>query len=393
METGAKAPPTVSRAALDVRMWRHSGIGQYLRGLLAGLAALEEAPRLTCLGPGRFVSEACALHAAWDSAAFDASIYGPNGQLLTPAPRPEWALWHAPHYAFPLRWPMSRPLVVTVHDLIHLHSANRLKRAYMRFFLARLVARARRGNLRVLVGSKATREQLLETATGLEAAHVYHTPYGLSPRFTSAAAPAEDEARAWRRKRGLPEGYLLMVGTALAHKNHAFVLRALEDFRASGGLDCPVVICGAGQAGRARYEKLVDGMRARIALFFPPYLPDDEMPFLYSGAAALIHPSLEEGLGLPILEAQAMGTPVAASDRPATREAGGEWAAYFDPTDAEDFRQTLERALGDTAWRRNAAREGRRRAAAFTWDEAARQTAGVYRELMGGAIFEGGKRG
>ena len=382
----------LSRVALDVRMWRHSGIGSYLRGLAGEMARSEAVPRLVCLGPDSLAREAAGLREEWEAAEFSRGVYSPAEQLLAPRARPEWALYHAPHYNFPLRWPRERPLVATVHDLIHLESANRLKRAYMRFFLNRLQARAG-GNLRVIVGSRATRDRLLEAAPRLVPEAVRRVPYGVGPHFLEAAPPSDERLSSWREERGLPESYLLMVGTALPHKNHEFVLRALAPLYADGRMDCPLVLCGPDEAERERYRKLANELSAKIPLFSPRLdpgspLPDAEMPLLYAAASVLVFPSLEEGFGLPVIEAQTMGTPAVVSDRPAPREAGGEdGALYFDPVDPESFRDALERVLSDGALRERVIREGRLNAKTFTWAAAAKGTCEIYRELAGDEII------
>ena len=97
-------------------------------------------------------------------------------------------------------------------------------------------------------------------------------------------------------------------------------------------------------------------------------LPDAEMPLLYAAASVLVFPSLEEGFGLPVIEAQTMGTPAVVSDRPAPREAGGETGAlYFDPTDPESFRDALERILSDGALRERIVREIERHSVSLTF--------------------------
>ena len=378
----------VGRVALDVRMWRHSGIGSYLAGLTEAFADLENPPRLTCLGPDRITREALRPRRwRWEAVRFAAPVYSLAEQVLSPRPRHDWALYHAPHYNFPLRWPDKRPLVVNVHDLIHLDSSSRVKRAYQRFFLTRLQARAARAEVCVIVGSKATRDRLREAAPRLGEECVRHVPYGLSPRFF-APPPNRAALAAWRERRGLPADYLLMVGIGLPHKNHEFVLRALLPRYAEKRLDMPLVLCGIGEEGAKRYRRIVDGIAPGAPVALVPRLPRDEMPLLYAAAAVLIFPSLAEGFGLPVVEAQASGTPVLVSDRPAPREAGGDAALYFDPTEGESFTAALERIVGDSALRADLVARGRARTASMTWARTAQQTAAIYRELAGDCVFE-----
>lgn len=371
-----------SRLALDVRMWRHSGIGTYLRNLTAALRGLDCPPRLVCVGPAQPAQEAASWRAEWTAFDFNRPVYSLSEQILPPRFQPDWALFHAPHYNFPLRWPRERPLVVTIHDLIHGDSPDPLKRAYLRFFLRRLEARPLE-KLRVITVSQATRNALLKRAPKLAEAGdrvVRCVPNGVPSLFLESA-PSRDEIEAWRRRRNLPANYLLMVGIALPHKNHAFALRTLLARRGGETEPPPLVLCGVGERGAARLARLAKRLCSNPPAVFLPHLPENEMPLLYAGASAILLPSLAEGFGLPILEAQAMGTPVLASDLPATREAGGDAALYFDPADPESLTRALERLLRNGALREELVRKGRLRAREMTWAKAARATAEIYREL------------
>jgi glycosyltransferase involved in cell wall biosynthesis len=371
-------PPNV---AIDVRMWRHSGIGSYIRGLMNAFARMDAHPRFCCLGPSEFAEAAAALRPEWESQIFNRGVYGLGEQLAPARFRPEWALYHHPHYNFPVRWPDALPLVVTIHDLIHLSSDSFLKRAYMRWFLKRLESRPPEG-LRVITGSQATLRALLEAAPALgrDPRIVRHIPYGVSPLYLNAR-PARDELEDWRRRRQLPPDYLLMVGNALPHKNHAFVLKALLPRIRAQKLDCNIVLCGMGERGMAELLEIATRVWKRPRLHCLPHLPQKEMPLLYASARVLVFPSLMEGFGLPVVEAQAVGTPVAASDIPPVREAGGEAAVYFDPSSPKSLASAVRRALEDKEWRAEAIERGLVRTREMTWGRAAERTLEVYESV------------
>jgi glycosyltransferase involved in cell wall biosynthesis len=106
---------------------------------------------------------------------------------------------------------------------------------------------------------------------------------------------------------------------------------------------------------------------------------DDQLVRLYRGARCLAYVPLYEGFGLPVLEAMASGTPVVASDIPALREVAGAAAVYVDPLDTGD----ISRGLAEVRERRNELVEaGRKRAAAFSWQQTAEATLEVYRGLL-----------
>jgi glycosyltransferase involved in cell wall biosynthesis len=128
-------------------------------------------------------------------------------------------------------------------------------------------------------------------------------------------------------------------------------------------------------AGPERDAELVTALRERGAEI-RGFVSKEELVRLTQEAAALLFPTLHEGFGLPVAEAMACGTPVVAAPDPAVREVGGDAVAYAEPA---EFAATLERVLADPApW----SRAGLERTHAFSWEQTARTTAAVYREIL-----------
>ena len=112
------------------------------------------------------------------------------------------------------------------------------------------------------------------------------------------------------------------------------------------------------------------------------FVPDADVPSLLAGARALVLPSFAEGFGLPVLEAQAAGTPVACSDLPALREAAGDAAVFFDPHDVDSMVKGIQKILKEEELRKGLRKSGRERAAQFTWARAAERTARIYDRVL-----------
>jgi glycosyltransferase involved in cell wall biosynthesis len=112
------------------------------------------------------------------------------------------------------------------------------------------------------------------------------------------------------------------------------------------------------------------------------YVTDERLDALLRGAAALVHPSLYEGFGIVLLEAMVRGCPVVAARASALPETAGEAAAFFDPGDAGHLARTLRSVLEDGTLRGRLVAVGGARAAEFSWERTARETAAVYRELV-----------
>lgn len=257
------------------------------------------------------------------------------------------ALAHFQH-ALPLRCPC--PAVVTVHDVSFEREPGLMSR-WDRLVFRRVVPRAARRARRVLTVSERTKRDLVQLYR-LEPERLVVTPNGVDPAFTPADGATAD--------------YLLFVGAIQARKEPLVAAQAAAEL----GRRLVVV-------GPEKEPALAEDLRRRGA-DVRGYVSKGELAELYRGAAALLLPSRFEGFGLPVLEAMASGTPVVAAPEPALQEVADGAAIFAEP---RDFASAVERALAE---RERLSAAGLERARAFTWTEAARRTAQVYREAIAG---------
>lgn len=266
------------------------------------------------------------------------------------------------------------PLVATVHDVFSLDSAawaDDAFRAKKKKAYADLAARAR---FLVFV-STYSRDRFLSHIP-VEESRVRVVPEGVDPGF-GAVVPRDGEAV--RARLQVPLDYLLFVGQVSARKN---VPRILEALARLGPGTPPLVVAGGRKHGweevRDVHGRLGLGERVR----FLGHVAEEDLPPLYAGAKALVFPSLDEGFGLPVLEAFACGTPVLASTAGALPETAGGAALLVDPKDPDAIAGGLRRLIEDEPLRWDLVGRGRKRAAELTWDAAARRTLEVYREAV-----------
>ncbi len=284
-------------------------------------------------------------------------------------------IFHSPDFVLP---PVARAVkVLTIHDLSFLRVPE-CADPRLRWYLGQVVPRSVRRADFLLADSESTRGDLIELL-GVPPDRVQVIYGGVDPRF----APVED-AEALRRvrekyARGRP--FILAVGTLEPRKNYPTLIRAFAQARQAARLPHALVIVG--RKGWV-YEPIfaaVDELSLHDDVLFPGFVPDEELPALYSAADVLVTPSFYEGFGLPALEAMACGTPVIVSDVSSLPEVVGEAGVRIDPHDETGLAEALARVVQDSALRATLRAAGLERARQFTWESAARELLGVYARL------------
>jgi len=349
------------RIAVDVSPLSHprTGIGNYLRGMLAGLAAatgLEDklvafAP--TSLPGRRRIREALAgvdvdlrlvflpFAHEWRTAW---SRLGRPGveRFLGPVDVLHYSDWMYPPQRAGLR-------ATTIHDLVPLRFPDWVTPRTRRMHGAKYRHTASTCDL-VVVNSRFTGADVVERL-GVAAERIQVAYPGIDPRFRADGDRAD-----------LGAPYVLAVSTLEPRKNLGTLVAGMEVLRRTRP---DVVLAVAGPAGWG--DQLREGDGVRLLNF----VSDDELARLYRGAAAFAYPSRFEGVGIPVVEALASGTPTVASAHPSLDEAAGGVALRADPERPEDWAEALAAALESPRDR------GVEHARRFTW------------EACGAAVLEG----
>jgi alpha-1,3-rhamnosyl/mannosyltransferase len=213
--------------------------------------------------------------------------------------------------------------------------------------------------------SETTREELEERfpATRGRATAI---PLGAGPEFFDARPDGVAQ------RLGVDGPFVLAVGTREPRKNLSRLVDAFLSLPAAERDGVRLVLAGGRGWSSAELDELTRGHADVVRVV--GFVPDSDLPSLYAEARAFAYPSLEEGFGLPVLEAMAAGTPVLTSDRSALREVGEGAALLVDPTDTEAIAGGLSRLLADDGERERLVALGRARADSHTWERCARET-------------------
>ena len=283
-----------------------------------------------------------------------------------------------PAHVLPFRLKLP-PSVVTVHDLGYRHvpeGHTRTQRLTLKLSTRWNAWRARQ----VIAVSESTARDLRQFY-GTPASKInviYEAPFA-APALVDAAA-----ARAIRARYDLVRPYALYVSTIQPRKNLTRLIDAYAKLRDLYDVAWDLVLAGGrgwlSDALYAQVERLGLGERVRLL----GYVPDADLTALYNGAFCFCYPSLFEGFGLPILEAQQQGVPVMTANNSAIPEVAGDAALLVDPMDVEAIAEAMLRLSQDEALREELIAKGHENVKRFSWEKAARETLAVLERAAQG---------
>jgi glycosyltransferase involved in cell wall biosynthesis len=343
------------RLAVDARVIAEDtrGIGRYARAILRRLALRDDfALTLLAYGPlPQLRRGAYARALGSDNFAVAAKVAGDID-----------VVWHPANGTF---FSSPVPSVATIHDAVPFRYPNPDEKR--RAHVEEPFLRSARSASRIVAVSEFGRREVHE-ALGVELERIAVIPHGVEREFSpGAAAPLPRELQGQR--------YLLFVGNPQAEPRKNFPLLYEAYRRAWPDGDGPLLAVAAAQAPE------VPGVVATGVFAGDIAGNDATLVACYRGARALALASYHETFGMPMLEAMACGTPVAASNAGSLPEVGGEAALYAPPDDAAAWAEALRRIVDDAALRRRLVAAGLERAARFTWETSVERHAEVFRAV------------
>lgn len=364
--------PRGLRIAVDARCLNQvhvRGMGKYLDNLMVALSRRSphtwhlcaDRPDLPFHMPGVpnasahvFDCRGYRFH-AWEQGAFPRAARRLRADVI-----------HAPATTVP--WWQPAPTVVNIHDTITWGDSSDAWPPgwYRDTVLPSAYAKC----ARIITSSESSRRDIEQRWPRL-AEKIVVIPHGIDARYLGwRPAPLTDALRSL----GVRPPYLLYLGGDIARKRPGW---AISVFAASAGPDALLVMCGVTPAGQATLLERADpAVRGRVV--FMPFVGEDDMASLYGNAAAVLYPTLYEGFGFPMIEAQAVGTPVVFSPLGSLAELQGPAAVALPPDDFDAWRAACRRLVEDRRAGHPQHEASRAWSAGFSWARAAEQTERVY---------------
>lgn len=267
---------------------------------------------------------------------------------------------------FPFIPPQGVRTVFTIHDMsIHRYPQHhpRERVLFVKRFLAERTALAKR----VLTVSDFSKKEIIDVL-GIDAQRITVTHLAPAPVFEPRSQAGLREELEQRFQ--LPSRYFLFVGSGDPRKNVSIIPKAIE----RGAVDIPLVCVGwSGWSGGESASDIIS----------LGYLSDEDLAAVYSGATALVFPSIYEGFGLPVAEAQACGCPVVTTQKASLAEVGGNAALYVErPDDIDELARLLKRLAEEPSLCDELSRKGLEHAQQFSWAKTADLTCDAFRQAL-----------
>lgn len=284
-------------------------------------------------------------------------------------------------YILPVFSPQRTNIITHIHD-VSFRAHPELIGWSDRFFLALLIPRSLRNAALIITPSQFTKDEIIKYYR-IPAEKISVVPNGIGEVFLEKSERDAEKENMLRNKYGLPERFIISVGTLQPRKNIPFLIDAFALLQKRLP-QMKLVIVGNKHAHHTdkNIEKMIVLRGVEKDVVFPGFIDENDLPAVIRLAEVFAFPSLYEGFGIPLLEAMSQSVPVAASDIPSLREVGGEAAEYFDPTSIAYCEETLYNLCTHQIVRERLESAGSERIKLFSWEKSALFLFDAYKNLL-----------
>lgn len=284
---------------------------------------------------------------------------------------------HAPGYILPYFW--KKASVLTVHDLIALDYPQLCQNETVLYFKTLLPYSIKKAS-KVIAVSNTVKADILRRFD-IEEEKISVIYHGINKQFKKIY-PNNQKTEGVRIKYNLPNKYILFVGNIEPKKNLLNLINAFNKLKREKRIEHKLVIVGKkGWKYKPIFEN-ISKLKIDNELIFTGYIPEEDLPTVYSMADLFVFPSLYEGFGIPPLEAMACEVPVMVSNSGSLPEITGGKCLQVDPFNIEEIASGIHKSLTDTGLRDKSILEGKKWVKQYSWEKSAKETLKVYEEAI-----------
>lgn len=355
------------RIGIDARFFSEAGIGRYIRNLINNLARIDQKNDYFIFLLDKDFNEVKPPE-NFQKVKANFGWYGLQEQLRLPRLLESYGLdlVHFPHFNVPIFY--KGKFVVTIHDLIHQNfqmkratTHNKLVYKLKQYGYEKVFKTAVNKSEHILVPSEYVKKLLVNG-------------WKVADSKITVTKEAVDDKIFTNNKIAKPAyEYIFYVGNAHPHKNVEGLIKAFlllkEQYH-----DLRLVLAGYDHY----FWQKIKGEYQDESIIYKGYVNDEQLSYLYKGAKAFVMPSFDEGFGLPVLEAFAVGVPIVASNAGSLPEVGGNACVYFNSKDPQDMADKIQQVLNSGQLRNELIKKGKERVKLFSWKKLTKKTLQIY---------------
>lgn len=371
------------KIVIDARMYGDFGIGRYNKNLIRHLQKIDKTNKYFILHLKEDF-EKYQYQENFTKVKADFHWYGLTEQFKLPfilnKIKPD--LVHFPHFNVPFFY--GGNFVMTIHDLTHQYFA--MKRATthsgLMYFIKQkgyqvILKNAVNKSRKIITPSNYVKD-LIKKEYEINNEKIEVTPEAVEEKLISLASNiSEKEIGEVTRKFNIKPPFIFYVGNAHPHKNVEGLIKTFIELRKSYQ-NLTLVLSGH---DKFFWERIKSEYKHKD-IIYTGKVSDKELVALYKSAQVYVCPSLEEGFGIPLLEAMGCGVPVISSNKASLPEVGGDAAIYFDSLDQTDMVTKIKEVLDNQKLRKDLIEKGLKRYKQFSWEKLAKATLEVYKDAV-----------
>ena len=355
------------KIAIDTQtiLGQKTGFGFYVKNLIDNLKKIDPENEYILLAPSTEKDFSTPQRFIWDQFKVPSLARSARVDIL-----------HQPCFSAPIFY--SGKIVITVHDLISMHFPKNLPFASRMFYSRWMPFTYRRADKIIAISEDTKQDIITRLHIPKEKIEVIHS--AVSPVFKLIAN--ENVLQKVKDKYKTGNKFILDVGTLEPRKNLPFLVRAYHLAIQKAGIPHNLVLGGKKGWYYDDLFRLIKDLKLEDRVIFTGYVDEEDMPALYNAADLFAFPSLYEGFGFPPLEAMACGTPVISSDTSSLPEVVGEAGILLGPENEELWADKMIEVIQNPSLRQKMKEKGLQQAKRFSWEETAKKTIAIYREVF-----------